>query len=92
MKAVLVLTGVLILLAILLGALIVPCTPPSERADCRKEIGRLRGYLLSQDFLVSRSFQTAFSRAPMKLSSLSAIFATELIRLSGNGWERRCFE
>ena len=40
----------LILSAIFCLMLYTPCTPPSERAWCKKEIGVLRGYLLSKDY------------------------------------------
>lgn len=39
-----------LLLLLVIGIFNVPCTPPSERALCRKELGLLRGYLLGDDF------------------------------------------
>lgn len=38
------------LLLLIVGVFYVPCTCPSERALCKKEIGRLRGYLLADEF------------------------------------------
>ena len=51
----------LILFMIMIGAFIVPCTPPSKRAVCRKEMGRLRGYLLCDNFFGVSFFGQDFS-------------------------------
>ena len=50
MKTILVVACIIILLVILYPMLYAPYTPPSERAMCKKEIGYLSGYLLSNDF------------------------------------------
>ncbi len=50
MKAILVLSGVCAVLLLFWGAFMVPCTPPDRRSLCRKEMYRLREYLLDRDF------------------------------------------
>lgn len=44
------LVSFVLLLLLVIGVFNVPCTHPSERTLCRKELGLLRGYLLDDDF------------------------------------------
>ena len=60
MKRVLIIVGSLMILVAVFGVLGIPCTPPSERARCKKEIGILRGYLLSKDHYGIKFFSAEF--------------------------------
>lgn len=43
------LMGLMLGIVLLYGAFYSPCTPPSQRSKCRKELGLIRGCLLSCD-------------------------------------------
>ena len=82
MKKILATTGILILLVILHQMLYAPCTPPSERAMCKKEIGRLRGYLLSDDFFGISFFPDYFSSTTNGLSFRVGEFCAMINQIS----------
>ena len=67
-----------ILVAILLGVLNVPCTPPTERAMCKKEIGRLRGYLLCDDFYGISFFPDYFTASTNRLELRAGEFCDKV--------------
>ncbi len=82
MKKALVIMGVLILLVILYPMFYVPCTPPSERAMCKKEIGYLRGYLLSEDFFGVSFFSDYFPSSTNGLEFRVGEFCAKVNQIS----------
>jgi len=91
MKKILVITGVLILLVILYPMLYVPYTPPSERAMCKKEIGYLRGYLLSNDFLGFSFFSDYYSSSTNGLEFRVGEFCARVNQISRERMEKEVF-
>ena len=61
MKKIIVIFGVLVLVLLFMGAFISPYTPPTNRSLCRKELYRLREYLLSRDFFGISFFSPEFA-------------------------------
>ena len=91
MKKFLVIMGILILLVILCPMLYVPCTPPSERARCKKEIGYLRGYLLSNDFLGISFFSDNFSSSTNGLEFRVGEFCARVNQILRDRMEKEVF-
>ena len=91
MKKALVIMGVLILLAILYPMFYVPCTPPSERAMCKKEIGYLRGYLLSEDFFGVSFFSDYFPSSTNGLEFRVGEFCAKVNQFSRERMEKEVF-
>jgi len=91
MKKIIVITGILSLLVILYPMLYAPYTPPSERAMCKKEIGYLRGYLLSNDFLGFSFFSDYYSSSTNGLEFRVGEFCARVNQISRERMEKEVF-
>ena len=91
MRKILLITGVFVLLAFLYPIFYAPCTPPSERARCKKEIGILRGYLLCGDFFGISFFSDNFSTRTNKIEFLVGEFCDRVNQIARERMEKEVF-
>lgn len=91
MKKILIVIFILVLLAILYPMLYAPCTPRSERAMCKKEIGCLRGYLLDNDFYGISFFPIKFSHRPSEIAYRVGEYCEEVNQIARNRMEKDVF-
>lgn len=90
-KLFLIIASILVILAALFGSLTVPCTPPSERAMCKKEIGCLRGYLLCDDFFGISFFPDYFSSSTNGMEFRVGEFCARVNQISRERREKEVF-
>ena len=91
MKKLLVAIGIIILLAFLYPMFYVPCTTPSDRAMCKKEIGRLRGYLLDNDFFGISFFSRNCSSSSNEIAFCVGGFCEEVNQIVRGRMETEVF-